>query len=165
MELYDDIRKRYEEKCSKRLSINMERGWPSKEQLELSMPMLGMVTENTDLCREDDYRGYGGTAGIAPMKELFAQMLHTKAENIYIGGTMSTSIMYDIVNKAWLFGLKGHEPWGKQEKVKFICPSPGYEKHFKICTPFGIEMIPVPMDENGPDMEKVKELAAADKAI
>lgn len=101
------------------------------------------------LCREDDYRGYGGTAGIAPMKELFAQMLHTKAENIYIGGTMSTSIMYDIVNKAWLFGLKGHEPWGKQEKVKFICPSPGYEKHFKICTIFGIEMIPVPMDENG----------------
>ena len=60
MELYDDIRKRYEEKCSKRLSINMERGWPSKEQLELSMPMLGMVTENTDLCREDDYRGYAG---------------------------------------------------------------------------------------------------------
>lgn len=165
MELYDDIRKRYEENCSKRLSINMERGWPSKEQLELSMPMLGMVTENTDLCREDDYRGYGGTAGIAPMKELFAQMLHTKAENIYIGGTMSTSIMYDIVNKAWLFGLKGHEPWGKQEKVKFICPSPGYEKHFKICTTFGIEMIPVPMNENGPDMEKVTELAAADKAI
>lgn len=143
----------------------MERGWPSKEQLELSMPMLSMVTENTDLCREDDYRGYAGTAGIAPMKELFSQMLHTKAENIYVGGTMSTSIMYDIVNKAWVFGLKGHESWGKQKKVKFICPSPGYEKHFKICATFGIEMIPVSMDENGPDIQRVTELVASDETI
>ena len=165
METYDEIRIRYEELCNKKMSLNMERGWPSKEQLQLSMPMLNVVTENTELCREDDYRSYAGTAGIVPMKELFAQMLDTTSEHIYIGGTMSTSIMYDIVNKAYIFGLKGYEPWCKCEKIKFICPVPGYEKHFKICSTFGIEMLSVDMNEDGPDMDKVEELVANDPDI
>lgn len=165
METYQEIKARYEMYCSQHLELNMERGWPSKEQLELSMPMLNLVNENTNLCHEDDYRGYAGTAGIAPMKKIFAEMLNTTVEHIYIGGTMSTSIMYDIVNKAYLFGLNGKKAWCKYDKIKVLCPSPGYEKHFKICSTFGIEMIPVAMNENGPDMDTVIRLVAKDPLI
>lgn len=165
MESYSEVKKRYEKYKEQKLSLNMERGWPSKEQLELSMPMLSLVTENTDLCQEEDYRGYSGTAGIKPMRNLFAEMLETTPEHIYIGGTMSTTIMYDIVSKACMFGIDGFEPWKNYQKVKFLCPSPGYEKHFKICSTFGIEMIPVKMDDHGPDMDIVKKLVSEDDLI
>lgn len=147
------------------LNINMERGWPCKEQLGLSMPMLSLVDENTELCREIDYRGYAGTGGIEPLKKIFAEILDVKIEEIYIGGTMSTTIMYDIVNKAVLFGLDGHAPWRDAGGVKFLCPSPGYEKHFNICKTFGIEMIPVAMFDDGPDMDEVERLAAEDESV
>lgn len=154
----------YDEYKNMNLSINMERGWPSEEQLDLSMPMLDTVTSHTDLVREVDYRAYSGTAGIQPLKEIFAQVLDVTADEIYIGGTMSTSIMYDIVNKAVMFGLPGHTPWKDLDKVSFICPSPGYEKHFKICETFGINMIPVDIEDDGPDMDAVEKLAA-DKSV
>lgn len=145
--------------------INMERGWPCKEQLELSMPMLDLVRSNTELEYEDDYRGYGGTGGIVPIKKLFSEILHVDDEQIYIAGTMSTTIMYDIVAKAMFWGLDGNKPWKDLSEIKFICPSPGYEKHFKICSTFGIKMIPVPMNDDGPDMDIVEELVANDESI
>lgn len=162
---YQIIKKQYEEIRNRGISINMERGWPSNEQLELSLPMLDMVQSNTELIREVDYRGYAGTGGILPLKKLFADVLDVEAENIYIGGTMSTSIMYDVINKYYCFGKNGSTPWCKLEKVKFICPSPGYEKHFKICKTFGIEMIAVPMLADGPDMDMAERLIADDDAI
>ncbi len=148
----------YREWKEQNLSINMERGWPSEEQLALAMPMLDVVTSDCDLVKEVDYRGYAGTGGIEPLRNLFAEVLDVASDEVYIGGTMSTTIMYDLVNKAVLFGLPGHEPWKNLGQVSFICPSPGYEKHFKICDTFGIRMIPVDMLDDGPDMDAVEKL-------
>lgn len=159
------LQDQYQQWVDAKLALNMERGWPCKEQLQLSMPMLTVVGEGTDLCREVDYRGYAGTGGIEPLKILFAKVLEVLPQEIYIGGTMSTTIMYDVVNKAVLFGLDGHKAWKDEGKVKFICPSPGYEKHFKICQTFGIEMIPVSIDQNGPDMRAVEQLVAQDSLV
>lgn len=158
-------KERYDYYLSQKLNINIERGWPCKEQLALSMPMLDLVTSSTNLCREVDYRGYAGTGGIEPLKKIFAEVLDVSTEEIYIGSTMSTTIMYDIINKAVLFGLDGYTPWKDVEGVKFICPSPGYEKHFKICQTYGIEMIPVKMFDDGPDMDMVEELVENDDTI
>lgn len=148
----------YDNYIKRGYSINMERGWPSKEQLDLAMPLLDTVNSSTDLCKEVDYRGYAGTGGIIPLKKLFADLLQVDLDEIYIGGTMSTSIMYDIVSKAYMFGFEGYHPWKNDDKIKFLCPVPGYEKHFKICETFGIEMIPIPMNNDGPEMEYVEEL-------
>ncbi len=149
----------------KNLDLNMERGWPCKEQLDLSLPMLDLVNSDTVLEYETDYRGYAGTGGIIPLKKIFSEILDVAEEQIYLGSTMSTTIMYDIVAKAMLFGLDGQKPWKDLDKVKFICPSPGYEKHFKICQTFGIEMIPVEIRDDGPDMDFVETLLENDNAI
>lgn len=160
------LEKEYRKFASEGIELNMERGWPCREQLDLSMPMLDLVTSDTDLCLENDYRGYAGTAGIAPLKKLFAEVLQVTEEQIYIGGTMSTTIMYDLINKAVLFGFDGFLPWKDfPGKVKFLCPSPGYEKHFNICKTFGIEMIQIPMNDSGPDMDLVEELVKNDDSI
>lgn len=155
----------YEAFKAKNIHINMERGWPCKEQLDLSMPMLDLVTSETELCREVDYRGYAGTGGIKPIKKLFAEMLDVCPDELYVAGTMSTTIMYDLIGRAVLFGFSGYEPWKDCNKIKFICPSPGYEKHFKICTTYGIEMIPVPILDDGPDMDMVEKLVIDDDSI
>lgn len=147
------------------MNLNMERGWPCKEQLNLSLPMLDVVTSDTLLEHETDYRGYEGTGGIIPLKKIFSDILGTTQEQIYIGSTMSTTIMYDIVSKAMFFGLNGYRPWKEMAEVKFLCPSPGYEKHFKICETFGIKMIPVEINNDGPDMDRVEEMAARDETI
>ena len=159
------ISARYYKFKKQNLNINMERGWPSAEQLELSMPMLDVVNSKTDLVREVDYRGYDGTGGIEPLRKIFADILNVTADEIYIGSTMSTTIMYDIVNKAVLFGINGCKPWRDEKEVSFLCPSPGYEKHFNICNTFGIHMIPIAMDENGPLMDEVERLAGEDASI
>lgn len=165
-ETISELRKIYDTYKTKNVSLNMERGWPCKEQLELSMPMLDLVTSHTDLCLENDYRGYAGTAGIVPLKKLFAEVLRVSSEQIYLGGTMSTTMMYDLINKAVLFGLDGFLPWKDfGGRVKFLCPSPGYEKHFNICKTFEIEMVQVPMNDFGPDMDLVEELVKNDDSI
>ncbi len=156
---------RYKSIKNSEYQINMERGWPCKEQLDISMPMLDIISSNTRLEREVDYRGYAGTAGIEPLKQLFAEALGVASYEIYIGGTMSTTLMYDIINKAVLFGFHGHEPWINQKGIKFICPVPGYEKHFKICETFNIEMIPVSMDATGPDMDEIEKIVKSDEKV
>lgn len=165
LESLEILNERYKLYCREGLQINMERGWPCKEQLDLSMPMLDTVNSETELEREVDYRGYAGTAGIDPLKKLFADILDVTSNEIYIGGTMSTTLMYDVISKAMFFGLEGFCPWRDFEQVKFICPSPGYEKHFKICMTFGIEMIPVRIDQDGPDMDEVEKLVGSDNSI
>lgn len=165
MESYITLQKMYDDFCDRKINVQMERGWPCKEQLNLSLPMLDLVKSSTPLEHECDYRSYDGTGGILPLKKLFAELLGVYIDEIYIGETMSTTIMYDIINKAMLFGFKGFEPWSKYESVEFLCPVPGYEKHFKICETFNIKMIPVPMNDDGPDMDVVERLAADYKSV
>ncbi len=165
IESIHELNCRYKKFCDAGFHINMERGWPCKEQLELSMPMLDLVTSETNLDREMDYRGYAGTGGIEPLKHLFGNIFEVDPEQIYIGGTMSTSIMYDIVSKAMMFGFDSYKPWKDYSSIKFICPVPGYEKHFKICSTFGIEMIPISMDNNGPDMDEIEKIVASDEFV
>lgn len=159
------LEERYKNFLDKKITLNMERGWPCKEQLDLSVPMLDVVNSRVDLCRENDYRGYAGTGGILPAKELFALLFEVTTEQIYMGETMSTTIMYDLMSRAMMFGFPGYPAWKTFDKVKFICPSPGYEKHFKICESFDIEMIPVSMNVDGPDMDAVEKLVMSDQMI
>lgn len=161
----EEAKIKYDSYKSKGININIERGWPSEEQLELSMPMLDVINSKTDLIKEVDYRAYAGTGGIEPLKSIFSDILELSTDEIYIGGTMSTTIMYDIVDKAMMFGLNGNKPWKDLDDISFICPSPGYEKHFKICEAFGIRMIPVDMLDDGPDMNQVEELVKNDSSI
>lgn len=146
--------------------IDMNRGWPCKEQLDLSMPMLNCVTASEIFDIENDYRSYAGTGGIPEARKLFASLLDVGEDEVYIGGTMSTTIMYDIISEFMFWGWNHTcEAWSKHLPARFICPSPGYEKHFLICERFGIEMIPVPVRTDGPDMELVEYLVEKDKSI
>lgn len=167
LKLREELTAAYEEKKGLGLNLSMARGKPSKEQLELSMPMLDVIDENTQFVGEDkfDVRNYGVLSGIKEAKQFFANILDVKPENIIVCGSASLSVMYDIIARAYIKGILGSTPWSKLDKVKFLCPVPGYDRHFTICEFFGIEMINVPMDENGPDMDMVEKLVSEDEAI
>lgn len=146
--------------------IDMNRGWPCKEQLNLSMPMLDCVTSSEIFDIKNDYRSYAGTGGIPEAKKLFASLLDIGEDEVYIGGTMSTTIMYDVISEFMFWGWNHtFDAWYAHLPIRFICPSPGYEKHFLICERFGIEMIPVPMYSDGPDIELIEKLVQKDNSI
>ena len=158
--LKNKLEKEYEEIKSLGLSLDMSRGKPGADQLDLSVDMLNVIV-NADDCKADngfDCRNYGVLDGIPECKKLFADMLQVDAKNIIIGGSSSLNLMYDYLNQCMYLGVAGCEPWSKQGKVKFICNVPGYDRHFAITEFFGIEMISVEMDDNGPDVEKIAEL-------
>lgn len=141
----------------------MNRGWPCKEQLNLSMPMLDCVTAAEVFDIENDYRSYAGTGSIPEARKLFTSLLDVREDEVYIGGTMSTTIMYDVISEFMLWGWNHiSDSWSTHLPIRFICPSPGYEKHFLICERFGI---PVLIYSDGPDMELVKELVQKDNSI
>lgn len=167
LELRDGLMSLYEEKKGLGLNLSMARGKPSKQQLELSMPMLDVFNENTNFVGEDkfDVRNYGVLSGIKEAKKFFADILEVKPENIVLYGSASLTLMYDTIARAFIKGILGSTPWSKLDKVKFLCPVPGYDRHFTICEFFGIEMINIPMDENGPDMDMVEKLVAEDDSI
>lgn len=154
----------YEAFKAKGLALDMSRGKPGADQLELSMEMLnfnGFKAENGFDCRN-----YGILDGIPEAKVLFAEMLGVSSEQIIVGGNSSLQLMYDTIIRALQLGvLGGDKPWGKNEKVKFICPAPGYDRHFTICESLGIEMITVDYKQDGPDMDEVERLVAADEQI
>ncbi|MDD6628208.1 MAG: aminotransferase class I/II-fold pyridoxal phosphate-dependent enzyme [Lachnospiraceae bacterium] len=153
-------------KNQKKYIIDMNRGWPCKEQLDLSMPMLDCVTASEIFDIENDYRSYSGTGGIPEARKLFAALLDVEEDEIYIGGTMSTTIMYDIISEFMFWGWNHvSDAWSEHLPVRFLCPSPGYEKHFLICERFGIEMISVPIYSDGPDIELIEALVRKDKSI
>ena len=155
---YAALQARFEEYKALGLKLNMARGKPGVEQLRLSAPMLNILT--IDDCEIDgiDARNYGELTGLPSAKKLFADLLGTKAEEILVGGNASLSLMYDLIAKAYTHGLKDSaQPWSKEETVKFLCPSPGYDRHFKISESFGMELITIAMTENGPDMDAVEE--------
>ena len=160
------LRERYQNFQARGLSLNMARGKPGKAQLDLVSDMLTVLTDPAD-CMDGtvDVRNYGELTGIPSAKRLFADLLGTAPEEILVGGNASLNLMYDLIAKAYTHGLlHSQRPWSKEETVKFLCPSPGYDRHFKISASFGMEMITVPMTAEGPDMGLVEE-AVKDPAV
>ena len=162
-----EVRARYGEMAARGLKLNMARGKPSAAQLELSLPMLDVLDSEADLAAEDgtDCRNYGVLDGIPEAKRLMAALLDDEPENVIVLGNASLTAMYDAMVRYLVFGALGSTPWGRSPEVKWLCPVPGYDRHFSICEDLGIEMIPVPLCEDGPDMEEVERLVAADDAI
>ncbi len=156
--------KKYQEMS---LSLNMARGKPCIEQLDLSMGLMDALNSEADLSCEDgtDCRNYGVLTGIDEAKVLIGAMMENKPENIIIYGNSSLNVMYDTVSRAYTHGIMGNTPWCKLDKVKFLCPVPGYDRHFAITQYFGIEMINIDMTPDGPDMDQVEALVSADESI
>jgi aspartate/methionine/tyrosine aminotransferase len=165
---YASLCQRYEAFKSRKLRLDMSRGKPCPEQLDLSAGLLDAIS-SADCLRSDDgmdLRNYGGLDGIPEAKRLFATMLGVGEMDILIGGSSSLAMMYDTLAGAMLHGVYGSDvPWSKLPAVKFLCPSPGYDRHFAICERLGIEMIPVDMQDSGPDMDEVERLVSEDAAI
>lgn len=157
----------YKDYQGKDLRLDMSRGKPSVEQLDLSMGMMDVLSSNDDLTCEDgtDCRNYGVLTGIKEAKELIGDMMEVAPDNIIIYGNSSLNVMFDTVSRSMTHGVMGSTPWCKLDKVKFLCPVPGYDRHFAITEYFGIEMIPVPLLGNGPDMDLVEKMVAEDETI
>lgn len=162
-----ELEQEYAKIVEKGLALDMSRGKPSAEQLDLSMPMMDVLTSESILKSENgtDLRNYGVLDGIPEAKALVAEMIGCKAENVMIYGNSSLNIMYDQVARAMYDGVCGCEPWSKQGTVKFLCPVPGYDRHFAITEHFGIEMIPVDLLEDGPDMDVVEKYVNNDASV
>lgn len=162
------LNEKYEGFKAQKLKLDMTRGRPCKEQLALSMEMLAFPGPYDDCKTADgtDARNYGLVDGIPEAKRLFSEMLNVSPNEVIIGGNSSLSMMYDSIARAMMFGVPGGtEPWSKLPKVKFLCPSPGYDRHFAITELFGFEMIAIDMKKDGPDMDRVEKLAAEDPSI
>lgn len=161
------LEEEYETFKQRGLSLNMARGKPAANQLDLSMPMLDIVNSNGPIkdAAGNDVRNYGIVDGIAEARELMASILDDNADTTIVFGNSSLNIMYDTVARCWMFGTLGSTPWCQHDEVKFLCPVPGYDRHFGVTEAFGIKMLPVPMTENGPDMDIVEALVADDAAI
>src|SRR5690606_29972252 len=162
----DALQARYDAFKARGLSLDMTRGKPSSEQLDLANGMLDLPGQS-DFTAADgtDTRNYGGADGLPEMKALFAEMLETTPASIVVGGNASLQMMHDTVVRALLHGVpESPAPWGRG-KTKFLCPSPGYDRHFAVCEHHGIEMVVIDMNEQGPDVEQVQKLVAADASI
>lgn len=161
-----DVQKEYEAYKALGLKLNMARGKPGAEQLALSMPMLDCLTSKDAAELSGDYFNYGGLDGIAEAKELFAPMLGVDPKNVIVFGNSSLNIMYDTVSRCYNFGAsKDSKPWKDCGKIKWLCPVPGYDRHFAITELFGIEMINIPMTAEGPDMDMIEKLVTEDESI
>lgn len=157
--------KAYKKLVKRGVNVDMTRGKPSVEQLEIAMPMLEKAGEYDYKMSGIDARNYGEPAGLKQARELFAELLGVKADDVIVCDGSSLDIMYNVVQFALQFGIMGSTPWNKLGKVKFICPAPGYDRHFAICENFGIDMITVPMLSDGPDMDMVEALVKDDASV
>jgi len=166
-QLKAELQAKYKEFQKKGLKLDMSRGKPSKEQLDLSMGMMDVLNSSTELVCEEgtDCRNYGILEGIKEARELLGQISEVPAKNIIIYGNSSLNIMYDTISRSFTHGVMGNTPWHKLDHVKFLCPVPGYDRHFAITETFGIEMIPVPMTLDGPDMDMIERYVSEDAAI
>ena len=165
--LQAELKAKYKEYQGRNLSLNMARGKPCVEQLDLSMGMMDVLSSAADLTCDDgtDCRNYGVLDGIKEAQELLSDMMEVPHDHIIIYGNSSLNVMYDTIARAMTHGIMGSTPWAKLDKVKFLCPVPGYDRHFAITQHFGIEMINVPMTPEGPDMDIVEKLVSEDDSI
>lgn len=150
------------------LTLDLTRGKPNQAQLDLSSGMLSIISNRGDCFSASglDCRNYGILDGLPETKKLFSDLLDIPTKNILVLGNSSLNVMYDTIVRAMLFGVAGgHEPWCRQGRIKFICPSPGYDRHFTICREMGIEMVPVKMNDDGPDMNEVYNIACSDPSV
>ncbi|WP_045000260.1 PLP-dependent aminotransferase family protein [Shuttleworthella satelles] len=166
-QLRAELKAAYRKYQDMELSLNMSRGKPCKEQLDLSMELMDILNSDSDLTCEDgtDCRNYGVLDGLPEAKELIGAMMENKPDNIIIYGNSSLNVMYDCISRSYTHGVMGNTPWCKLDKIKWLCPVPGYDRHFGITEYFGIEMINIPMTEQGPDMDLVEKLVSEDEAI
>ena len=157
---YAAVLAEYEKQKSLGLKLNMARGKPGREQLDMVTEMSNILLKPEDFISDGiDSRNYGNVDGLPAAKALFAEILGCKPEQCFVGGNASLQLMYDAISKAYTHGmLHSEKPWSKLDKVKWLCPAPGYDRHFKVTQSFGAELITVPMTENGPDMDVVEEL-------
>ena len=154
----EDLNKLFKEYLDKKLNIDMTRGKPCAEQLNLSLPMLDVVNSKSNCFDEDiDCRNYSALEGIPDCKKLFADILDVPVDNILVAGASSMNIMHNLLSKSVIQGVNGEPPFSKQGKIKWLCPVPGYDRHFAMTEYFGFEMINIPMDEYGPDMDLVEQ--------
>ena len=162
-----ELEKQFKTEEAKGLSLNMARGKPGASQLAISMPMLDVINGESDMntLLGNDTRNYGDWDGIGECRRLMANMLEVKKDNVIVCGNSSLNIMYDTVVRSMVMGVNGSTPWCKLDKVKFLCPVPGYDRHFKITELFGIEMINIPLGEDGPDMDMVEKYVNNDDAV
>ncbi len=165
--LKESLNKEYAEAKAKGLALDMSRGKPSAKQLDVSLGLLDTINSSSDLKALDgtDCRNYGVLDGIPEAKKLMADMMGTTPDHVIVYGNASLNIMYDQISRAYTHGILGNTPWCKLDKVKFLCPVPGYDRHFAITERFGIEMINIPMSESGPDMGMVEEYVSKDASV
>ena len=167
LDLQKELQAEYQSEKDKGLKLDISRGKPSKAQLDLSMPMLDVINSSSDMTTENgtDVRNYGLLDGIPEAKKLMGDMMDADPSQVIVWGNSSLNIMYDCVARSVLFGVMGSTPWSKLDKVKFLCPVPGYDRHFGVTEQFGIEMINVPVLADGPDMDMVEEYVNNDPAV
>ena len=165
--LKKELEKKFEEAKSKGLKLDMSRGKQSTAQLDMTMGVIGTLDSGSELRTLDgvDCRNYGLLEGIPEARHLLGDMMGVPADNVLVFGNSSLSIMYDAISHAMTHGVMGSTPWCKLDKVKFLCPVPGYDRHFKITEFFGIEMINIPMSAEGPDMDLVEKYVNSDPAV
>ncbi len=165
--LQAELKKKYREMQALNLNLNMSRGKPCAEQLDLSMGLMDVLNSDTELRAEDgvDCRNYGDLTGIPEARRLMSEIMEVPADNIIVYGNSSLNIMYDTVSRSYTHGVMGNTPWCRLDHVKFLCVVPGYDRHFAITQYFGIENVPVPMLPTGPDMDLVEKLVSEDESI
>lgn len=166
-QLRTELKAAYRRYQDMELSLNMSRGKPCKEQLDLSMELMDILNSDSDLTCEDgtDCRNYGVLDGLPEAKELIGAMMENKPDNIIIYGNSSLNVMYDCISRSYTHGVMGNTPWCKLDKIKWLCPVPGYDRHFGITEYFGFDMINIPMTDQGPDMDLVEKLVAEDESV
>ena len=166
-EEYSKLSAVYADYKAQGLSLNMARGKPGAAQLSISNDMLNVLTDEADFVTPDcpDVRNYGNLDGIDCAKQLFADILGVDKKNVFVGGNSSLNMMFDTIACMMEQGNSGEKPWNQQGKIKFLCPAPGYDRHFGVTQYFGIESVVVPMTENGPDMDIVEQLVSSDPTI
>jgi len=167
LELKKSLKAEYKAMQAKDLKLDMSRGKPSQEQLDISMGLMDVLSSDKDLMSENgsDCRNYGVLDGIPEAKELMGDMMEVPADNLIIYGNSSLNVMYDCISRSYTHGVMGSTPWCKLDKVKFLCIVPGYDRHFAITEYFGFENVCIPMLESGPDMDMIEELVQNDDSI
>ncbi len=164
--LLAELQKKYADYVAEGLKLDMSRGKPNPNQLDICEGLFTAVSNNADVSDiSPDVRNYGGLDGLPEMKAIFAEMLGVSAKEVIVGGNASLNMMFDTVSRSMTHGVMGSTPWSKLDEVKFLCPAPGYDRHFGICECFGIKMIPIAMTKEGPDMAEVKKYVESDASV